>query len=589
MENLNMMSLEGKNNVYQADFDKLYKYYIRPNEEEFRWQYLKNCQGWNGVEYQDCIFDFMSVADGEYLIVDKENKKICGTLNAKAFQWAQRVEKTISSILIADQWDIREMLSVIQQKKWSQVYIVLNQAARKFSSFLKLKEFMSMLPGDIRIFTTTEDMRWYFMSHHGAYLPRKVVAPEPKQYLEFFKTIHDKRIQNRFPSDNVFLSICLPTYNRGELALKSTKIALTSDFDAEIEFVVCDNGSTVGVQSYREIENIKDSRLRYYRSAQNGGYSYNILNCLQRAKGKFVLFISDEDSVVPEEMETALNWLSNHMEDAGACIFNGSETKGWVAVHKEKVFEPGMDAVLRAFNMNYITGCCFNMERVKEVNLFQYAVEVGDNYYFKVYTHCALSARLAVRYKIIDSDIVLWHFGEERARNDDWGGDGIIRTSELPESRTLQSADAVRLVKDSLAEQDLFEIFSNRMAVYYELLSLLYKLPGYSDEFKNKYSWIDVCVLHYETCRQLIQELDVKDRSPFITKMNKIAFNWLVCKRRQRLCTPEENLLSSMQAQVAKYYFDKGTPFGEIDFEGIEEELRDWMEEFLGKGVDLQL
>ena len=477
---------------------------------------------------------------------------------------------------------------MLQQKRWVQIYFVLNQAAAKFASFFKLSDFIAALPPNIKIFETAEEMRQYFINNHDAYLPRKIVALEPKKYQKIFEDIHNERIRSGVPSDNVFLSICIPTYNRGALALKLIKAGLTSGYDAEIEFIVCDNGSTVEAQAYKEIENMKDSRLRYYRSPQNGGYAYNIVNCLQKAKGHFAVFFSDEDSVVTKNIGAALNWLSNHCGNVGACIFSGSGTGEW-AVHKEKIFEPGSDAVIRAYYMNYVTGCCLSLDCIKALDLFRSTMRLRENYYYETYTHCALGALLALQFKIIDSDIVLWHFGEDRAQNDDWGREGIFRKSEAPEGRSLQSVDAVKLVKGCLSEKELLKIFSNRMIAYYELLSEFYKLPEYSYEFKRMYSWIDICTSHYENYLQLIKELEIKDVSAFVAEMNKIAFNWLVCKRRQRLCAPEEKFLFSLQAQVAKYYFDKGTPFGQIDFEGIEKALRGWVKEFLGDGVDLCL
>lgn len=562
--------------------NRLYMRYVQPNEVVFRKNYLENCCIWSTVEFESCTLDFVPVVDGEYLIIDKEIRKILGTFTPSPFEENKCGEETISSILIADEWDVRKVLPAILEKKWSYVYFVFNQEVNKFASFFKIKKFLSIFPANIKFFGTTEEMRQYFLEDHDAYLPKRIVALEPEKYQKIFEDIHDARIQSGVPSNNEFLSICIPTYNRGKLALKSIKTALTSDYDAEIEFIVCDNGSTEGAQEYKEIENMKDSRLRYYRSPQNRGYQNNILNCLQKAKGKFVLFISDEDSIIPENIGTALNWLSNHREGVGACIFSGSGTEEW-AVHKEKVFEPGPDAVIRAYYMNYVTGCCFNLDSIKERDLFRSAKEIENNFYYRIYTHCALGVILALQFKVVDSNIVLWHFGEERAQSDDWGREGVIRKSETPESRSLQSVDAVKLVKGQLSEKDLLEIFSNRMNTYYDLLSLYYKLPEYSDDFKKMYSWINICTLHYKNYYQLIEELGVKDILPFVEKMNRTAFNWLVCKRRQKLCTPEENLLSSLQAQVAKYHFDKGTPFGQIDFEGIEKDLCGCVKEFLEK------
>lgn len=575
MKNSHVSPLECPDGV-----NKLYMKYIQLNEKRFRTNYLNNnlC---TTISYEDCALDFVPIIEHEYVAIDKEIGQSCGTFVIEPYKENSTLEKTISSVLIADEWDIRKIFPIIQQKKWIQIYVVFNQAATKFASFFKLNDFITTFPPNVKFFVTTEEMRQYFINNHDAYLPRRIVALELKKYQQIFEDIHSERIRSGVPSDNVFLSICIPTYNRGELALRLVKNGLISDYDAEIEFIVCDNGSTTGTRAYKEIENMKDSRLRYYRSPHNGGYAYNIVNCLQKAKGHFAVFFSDEDLVVTKNIETALNWLSNHLGDVGACIFSGSGTGEW-AIRKEKIFEPGPDAVIGAYYMNYVTGCCLSLDCIKELDLFRSTMEIEGNIYYKTYTHCALGALLALQFKIANSDIVLWHFGEDRAQDDDWGRDGIFRKSEAPEGRSLQSVDAVKLVKGRLSEKELLEIFSNRLTTYYELLSWLYKLPECSYAFKEMYSWIDICTSHYENYFQLIQELELKDVSPFVTEMNKITFNWLVCKRRQRLCTPEENLLSSLQAQVAKYYFDKGTPFGQIDFDGIEKALRGWVKEFIG-------
>lgn len=575
---------------YLNNFDELYKQYVQPNEESFRKNYSESylC---NKIKYEDCMLDFVPVSDHEYLVMDKEIRQIRGTFSVGDVQ-SRPTENTVSSVLIADEWDIRKVMSVIFLKNWNYIYFVLNQSAAKFASFFKLKNLLSILPSNVKFFVDTEEMRQYFLTDHDAYLPRKIFGVQLEKYEEIFEEIHDARIKRGVPSQNVLLSICIPSFNRGKFALRAVKTALTSKYDAEIEIVVCDNGSTADVEGYQEIEKTKDSRLRYYRSPQNGGYRYNIMNCLHKAKGKFALFSSDEDTIIPENLGIALEWLNDHPLDVGACIFNGiiggvnGDTEEW-ATYKKEIFEPGVDATIRAYHMNYITGSCLNLDRIKELDLFQREENLLGNYYYNTYTHCALGVQLGLRFKIVNSSILLWRYEENRAQNHDWGEHEGVPSFVLPENRSLQMLDAVKLVKDVFSEQELLDIVENRLNAYYDLVSKLYTYPKYASTLIKMYSWTDICILQYRNCLRLFEELEIegiiKDLPVFIAKMDKTTFNWLICKRQQRLCSPEKNLLPALQAQVAKYYHDKGIPFEQIDFDGIKKELNSWVKEFLDR------
>ncbi len=565
------------------NFDELYEQYVRPNEELFRENYLRSCLC-DKIKYEHCMLDFVPISNYEYLVMDKEVGQFRGTYTVGCSQ-SEPTENTVSSILIADEWDIRKVIPIIFSKNWNYIYFVLNQSAAKFASFFKLKDFLTNLPSAVKFFLDTEEMRQYFLTDHDAYLPRKIVGAQSEKYEAIFKEIHDIRIKSGVPSNNVFLSICIPSYNRGKLALQAVSAVLTSQYDAEIEIVVCDNGSTADVEGYQEIEKNEDSRLRYYRFPKNGGFRYNIMNCLHKATGKFALFTSDEDIIIPENFEIALEWLSNHLSDTGACIFSSifNDTYKWSTLKKE-TFEPGVDAVIRAYHTNYITGTCLNLDRIKELNLFQKEETLLENYYNIIYTHCTLSVFLGLRFKIVNSDIVLWRYGEKCAQSHDWGETGKIVNFSLPENRSLLMFDAIKLIKNEVSEQELLEIVENRLNTHYVMLSNLYTLPKVGSSFLKMYSWVDICVLHYKKCLRFFKELEaegiIQDLSAFIAKLDKATFYWLVCKRQQRLCTPEENLLSSLQAQVAKYDYDKGTPFEEIDFEGIGKEVNSWVKEF---------
>lgn len=573
---------------YLDNFEELYERYVQPNEEAFRENYSKGCLC-GRIKYEDCLLDFVPVSDHEYLVMDRETGQFCGTYTVGGIQ-SEPKENTVSSILIADEWDIRKVMPVIFSKKWNSIYFVLNQSAAKFASFFKLKDFIAEFPAAVKFFADTEEMRQYFLTDHDAYLPRKIVGVQPEKYEEIFEEIHEIRVKSGVPSQNVLLSICIPTYNRGRFALNAVKTALTSQFDAEIEIVVCDNGSTADAEGYREIEEYQDSRLRYYRSPQNGGFRYNIMNCLHKANGRFALFTSDEDAIIPENLGIALEWLNNHISDVGVCVFSGITSDGRkFEDFKRETFEPGAEAIIRAYRTNYVTGNCLNLDRIKELDLFQREETLLENCYNIIYPHCTLSALLGLRFKIVNSDIILWRWGEDCAytQTHDWSKTGKLSNYTLPENRSLQMFDAIKLVMSEVSEQELLKIVEERIYSYFDLLSALYRYPEFAPQFLETYSWVDVCVMNYKNCLHLFKELEaegiIQDLPAFIAKLDKATFNWLVCKRQQRLRTPEENLLPALQAQVAKYYRDKGTSFEDIDFGEIEKELDGWVKDFLDR------
>ena len=94
--------------------------------------------------------------------------------------------------------------------------------------------------------------------------------------------------------ETTYLSICIPTYNRGMSVFKNIKKLLQLPY-GEIEIVISDNCSTDETQKI--VKNITDSRVKYFRNFHNLGYDQNIIKCIQHSKGVFIFFLSDEDEI----------------------------------------------------------------------------------------------------------------------------------------------------------------------------------------------------------------------------------------------------------------------------------------------------
>jgi glycosyltransferase involved in cell wall biosynthesis len=114
-------------------------------------------------------------------------------------------------------------------------------------------------------------------------------------------------------SMGAFLSICIPTWNRGDF-LSTTLQALYAQprFAENCEIIVSDNGSQDNTREV--VESIRDVQgsLTYLRSDTDLGASINLLKTVDAAKGEYVALLSDKAVVCPNVLDKVLTLLRNH-------------------------------------------------------------------------------------------------------------------------------------------------------------------------------------------------------------------------------------------------------------------------------------
>lgn len=586
----------GPNSVdrQKAVFKTLYERFVRPNEETFQQNYKANCRLKNAVQYEECAFDFVPIENGTYFVLDREAGRLCGTFTAQPYEEDERVEKTFTSILIADYGDIRELLPIILQKRWQNIYIVLNKTLQGFASFFKLEEFPAVLPPNIKLFAATEDMCRYFLENPGAYLPRKVFSPEPEKYDAVIEELHDTRVRRGVPSDRVFLSICMPSFNRGDRALENVRHTLAAQYDAEIEIVLLNTGSTVRTEGYQEIKSITDSRLRYDALEENGKCYMSYWSALSRANGQFALMLSDEDLLAIENLGAILEYLYTH-QTLGAVAFDAffeeDESLSYL-VREPEIYPKGTKGIKWAIDcVRYFSGTCFNCACLKRSNILPRIESYFGNPFVTNYIQSVCSAFLANEYEVSNSGIKGWYIGKAEAVSVDVDKLMDIGTWYLlPQMRIQQERGAMCILGDMLRGPDLDEIFDYMINATFSLISLEYKYKGKtftcsSDRWDALFHWPSIWKDHYRNCLEILQELEERfgNFSVVKAKMDKSFLYWQICKREQRWHTAEENLMPSLQAQIIKFYHEKGVPFEKIDFEGIEKDLESWVQAFLAE------
>lgn len=113
--------------------------------------------------------------------------------------------------------------------------------------------------------------------------------------------------------NNVLLSVCIPTYNRLS-EIKECLDSVIPQNTESIEIFVSDNSSNNDTQEYIESILDKFENLRYKHNVDNLGADGNFLQCLQMAKGKYVMLLSDDDKLKEDFIEHILTFLKTHDE-----------------------------------------------------------------------------------------------------------------------------------------------------------------------------------------------------------------------------------------------------------------------------------
>lgn len=116
-------------------------------------------------------------------------------------------------------------------------------------------------------------------------------------------------------TDNILLSICIPTYNRADYLRDAVTYVLPAinNMNGLVELIISDNCSNDGT-----LEILKrlpqNPWIHYFRNKTNEGPVKNGLNCIELAKGEYIWFVGDDDVIRPEGLNHLLCVIQKHMD-----------------------------------------------------------------------------------------------------------------------------------------------------------------------------------------------------------------------------------------------------------------------------------
>lgn len=108
---------------------------------------------------------------------------------------------------------------------------------------------------------------------------------------------------------NLKLSICIPTYNRCNYLQRCIESIIGYQGD-DIEIIVQDNNSIDDTENI--VKSFPDKRIDYRKNSSNIGARLNVRSIIDRAKGEYCFFLTDDDMLVPGVIHIILDFIDKN-------------------------------------------------------------------------------------------------------------------------------------------------------------------------------------------------------------------------------------------------------------------------------------
>jgi glycosyltransferase involved in cell wall biosynthesis len=110
----------------------------------------------------------------------------------------------------------------------------------------------------------------------------------------------------------LLLSICVPTYNRQFMLERNVVFHLDAfrRLGIPFEIVIVDDCSTDETAAY--VQSVSHNpEISAFRRAKNAGFLSNYAYAMQRARGRYAIFLGDDDLLIPEKVVDYIRMMEN--------------------------------------------------------------------------------------------------------------------------------------------------------------------------------------------------------------------------------------------------------------------------------------
>lgn len=115
------------------------------------------------------------------------------------------------------------------------------------------------------------------------------------------------------PTSKPLISVIMATYNRAHLLPRAIRSVLNQTYK-DFEIIVVDDGSTDSTEEV--VKTFQDRRILYYKQGENKGMLAARNKGFDVARGDYVTLLDDDDELLPEALEVAINKL-NELSERG--------------------------------------------------------------------------------------------------------------------------------------------------------------------------------------------------------------------------------------------------------------------------------
>ena len=437
---------------------------------------------------------------------------------------------------------------------------------RRFQNERTVRAEFAFLENAI-IFENAKIMQLFFEEYSEFYIPRSIIAKDSQEYVTFFKDLHKRRLLKKREKNNVFLTIGIPSYNRGKILLENVKQLLNLEYDAEIEIVVSNNGSKIEADYYDQISKINDSRLVYTSFEANQGYASNVLNVMTHASGHFLVMCSDEDFLVLDKLSGFIQFLFENLQMAMSYTggYGSNFENGTI-----QMYPAGIQAIECAVNSNYLTGLVFNNSIISKYKIIEKVQQNRGNLFVEYYVHSVIATIIAQYGDVWKNPICLWESKYEKQSEED-GSKSLLSYMKY-ESRVEQMESAIKFMLNELKLnlEEQIQVVLERIVKTYYLLYLAYLY--YWEESSKLKKWDNVCTELFIEAEQIIDKIVKGEDNKKIKKIVKDYFIMYLTKIIE-LDYKKNEQKNRAFVEVAKYLCQQGMKVQDISYDKIVEKI----------------
>lgn len=122
-------------------------------------------------------------------------------------------------------------------------------------------------------------------------------------------------------SSRPLLSVCIPAYNRAAFLSPLLESILAQDFN-DYEILICEDRSPERLEIAKVVQRFQQKfsgRIRYEENVNNLGYDGNLRRMVELAKGRYCVFMGNDDLLCSGALSRIARAVSQHV-DAGVVV-----------------------------------------------------------------------------------------------------------------------------------------------------------------------------------------------------------------------------------------------------------------------------